>query len=71
VLGVQKRMWLHGSRSWHAGSTRGGDVGDAGATSAGSGKAAARQGRARGLVQSGAGMAGVLYMAGREAAARG
>jgi hypothetical protein len=34
-------------------------------------KAAARQGRARGLVQSGAGAAGVLHMAGRAAAARG
>jgi hypothetical protein len=34
-------------------------------------KAAARRGRARGLVQSGAGAAGALHMAGRAAAARG
>jgi hypothetical protein len=33
------------------------------------GKAAARQGRARGLVQSGAGAAGALHMVGRAAAA--
>jgi hypothetical protein len=37
----------------------------AGAASAGSGKAAARQGRARGPVQSGAGMAEVAHMAGQ------
>jgi hypothetical protein len=35
------------------------------------GKAAVRQGRARGLVQSGAGAAGALHMAGRAAAAVG
>jgi hypothetical protein len=37
----------------------------AGAASAGSGKAAARQGRARGPVQSGAGTAVVAHMAGQ------
>jgi hypothetical protein len=37
----------------------------------GVGKAAAKQGRARGLVQSGDGVAGALHMAGRAAAACG
>jgi hypothetical protein len=46
-------------------------VEEVGAASAGSGKAAARQGRARGKAQSGAGVAGMLHMAGRMAAARG
>jgi hypothetical protein len=41
------------------------------AASAGSVKAAARQGRARGKAQSGAGAAGMLHMAGRAAAVRG
>jgi hypothetical protein len=45
-------------------------VGRAEAGQRGVGKAAARQGRARGLVQSGAGAAGALHMAGRTAAAR-
>jgi hypothetical protein len=39
------------------------DVERAGAASAGSGKAAARQGRARGRAQSGAGVAGAAHMA--------
>jgi hypothetical protein len=41
------------------------DVERAGAASSGSGKAAARQGRARGPVQSGAGTAEVAHMAGQ------
>jgi hypothetical protein len=46
-------------------------VEEVGAASEGSGKAVARQGRACGLVHSGAGAAGVLHMAGRAAAAHG
>jgi hypothetical protein len=46
-------------------------MGRAEAGQRGVGKAAARQGRARGLVQSGARAAGALHMAGRAAVARG
>jgi hypothetical protein len=46
-------------------------VEEAEAASAGSGKAAARQGRTRGRAQSGVGAAGARHMAGRAAAARG
>jgi hypothetical protein len=45
-LARRRRAWRHGQRRC--------DVGEAGAGQRGVGKAAARQGRARGLVQSGA-----------------
>jgi hypothetical protein len=45
-------------------------VGEAGAASTGSGKAAARQGKTHGRAQSGAGAVWALHMAGRSSAAR-
>jgi hypothetical protein len=71
VLGVQEKIESCGSRSWHAGGARGGTgqrrcaVGEAEAASVGLGKAVGKAGRTRGLVQSGAGAAGVAHMAGQ------
>jgi hypothetical protein len=60
-LALRRCAWRHGQRQC--------DVGIVGAGQRGVGRAAARQGRARGAAQSGTEAAGALHMAGRAAAA--
>jgi hypothetical protein len=69
VLRVQKKMWLRGSRSWHAGRSRGGTSsggatwGKQGRASVGSGSGGADAGATCGAVKGGAEAAGALDMA--------